>query len=93
MTTLVFSNDKGVRVTYKTDLLKGNEGLFTVLTTEGLTDTEKGEGLDFQSLVYDLAAFKTFAHNHNLKLERINVDNTTEQWDYTDHSGSQSVWP
>lgn len=93
MTTLIFTNNHGVRVTYKTDLLKGNDGLFTVMTIEGLTDTERGEGLDFKSLVYDLTNFKSFAHSHNLKLERVNVDGTTESWDYTDHSGSQSVWP
>lgn len=91
MATLIFSNANGVNVTYKTDLLKGNSGLFTVMTTEGLSEAEIEHGLDFRSLPYDLAAFKTFAQTHNLCLTRIDVDGTETKFDYTDESDSGSI--
>ncbi|HPT08757.1 MAG TPA: hypothetical protein PLE28_03645 [bacterium] len=91
MATLIFSNANGVNVTYKTDLLKGNSGLFTVMTTEGLSEAEIEHGLDFRSLPYDLAAFKTFAQAHNLKLTRVDADDTETTYDYTDESDSGSI--
>jgi hypothetical protein len=92
MTTLTLKNDHGVHVVYKTDLFKGNAGLFTVMTTEGLSEAEIEYGLDFKSLPYDLAEFKAFAQNHNLLLERIDSDGEVTQYDYRDESDSDSIF-
>ena len=93
MTTLTLSNNFGVRVNYKTDLLKGNSGLCTVMTTEDLSNAEIEHGLDFRSIVHDFAEFKAFAQAHNLKLTRTDSDGvTTTVADYTDESDSGSIW-
>lgn len=74
MTTLLFqdTNDT-IHVSYKTDLLAGNSGNFTVMQIDGLTNLDQGSlvGLNFRKLNYDLATFKKFATDNNLKLTQI----------------------
>lgn len=101
MTTLILSNELGLIAEYTTDLLKGNDGNFTILQqkdiTTGaiqLTDAQKSAGWDFMftGLPYhdNLSDIKEFAETNNLKLVRIDIDGTITTWDYTDSSTSES---
>lgn len=101
MTSLVLSNGAGVIAEYRTDLLKGNSGNFTILqqkdvTTDTieLTDAQKSAGWDFMrtGLPYhdNLSDMVNFASENSLKLERIDIDGTITTWDYTDSSTSTS---
>ena len=104
MTALVFTNNYGVNVEYKTDLLKGNSGIFTIMQINDLTapdngrfinnlpKTEQAKGLDFKQVQSDLKSFEDFAEIHSLKLTRIDSDGEKIVIvDYSDESGSQSI--
>jgi hypothetical protein len=101
MTTLILSNELGLIAEYKTDLLKGNDGNFTILQqrdiTTGaiqLTDEQKAAGWDFmfKGLPYhdNLSDMKEFAETKNLKLTRVDIDGEETVWDYTEGSSSTS---
>jgi len=92
MAVLNLSNSHGVNVTYRTDLLKGNNGNFTVMSISDMSDSEIEHGLDFQLLVHDLGEFVNFTKAHNLKLTRTDSDNTITTYDYTDESDSGSIF-
>ena len=92
MTTLILTNNHGAKVYYKTDLLKGNSGRFTVMEILEMSDEEKGKGFDFKCIESELQSFIEFAFNNNLKLERSDSDGVVTTWDYRDGSGSESIF-
>jgi hypothetical protein len=58
-----------VNVQYTVDLIGSNLGNFTVMAIKGLTDLDHSAvGLNFQKLVYNIPAFKTFCTANYLKL-------------------------
>lgn len=92
MATLTLLNYHGVTVHYKTDLLKGNNGRFTIMEISDMSDKEIEHGMDFKCIESDLASFIDFAERHNLMLIRTDVDGTISNWDYTEGSDSESIF-
>ena len=67
-----FSNNSGIDVSYKTDLLDNTQiGNFTVLEITGLDTVEIELGIDFKRLVYNTLGFIDFAIENSLFLETI----------------------
>lgn len=91
MATLSLVNYNGVMVHYKTDLLKGNSGRFTIMEISDLSNKEIEHGMDFQCIESDLEKFIEFAEEHNLLLIRTDTDGTIINWDFTDESDSGSI--
>lgn len=77
MTDLIFTDEDGsFKAIFRTDLLKGNDGIFTVMDIQGLEDAEKATGLDFSLEENDLGTFINYAQNNNLQLERNDGENS-----------------
>lgn len=100
MTNLVFTLSINKSVTYKTDLLQGNDGNFNILEIIGLDDHDITNTHHEDLLVaaynkggtYTLAEFKAFATTWGLGLLRVTNDTTTVLIIDGDDSESWASW-
>lgn len=80
MKLLRFKNEDGsIDVSYKTDLITESQSNFTVLSIEGLDDTEVAFGLQFKSLPTNKATFIKFATDNELQLISLDLGHSTAE--------------
>lgn len=82
-TSLIFTDyNSTFKVEFKTDLIGTNDN-FTVMDIIGLDDAEIKLGMNYRKLPYTVAAFKTFAANNGLKLQKLDANGYTTLQDFT----------